>query len=113
MLDSSGPAGSLPTAQRDALVAMSMDSHAYGYLIAQAVMSRSDGYFELKEGSLYPALHRMERQKLLRATWSESDEGRRRKYYKLTPAGQKALDQMREDWARFSKGVDSVLRAAT
>ena len=55
----------------------------------------------------------MERQKLLRATWSESDEGRRRKYYKLTPAGQKALDQKREDWARFSKGVDSVLRAAT
>jgi PadR family transcriptional regulator len=85
----------------------------YGYLIAQAVMSRSDGYFELKEGSLYPALHRMERQKLLRATWSESDEGRRRKYYKLTSAGQKALNKKREDWSRFSKGVERVLRVGT
>ncbi len=89
------------------------DGPTYGYVIAQAVMSRSDGYFELKEGSLYPALHRMERQKLLSATWSESDEGRRRKYYKLTPAGRKALEKKREDWSRFSKGVESVLRAAT
>lgn len=89
------------------------DGPTYGYLIAQAVMSRSDGYFQLKEGSLYPALHRMERQKLLRSTWSESNEGRRRKYYKLTPAGRKALEKKRDEWSRFSKSVDSVLRAAT
>jgi PadR family transcriptional regulator len=83
----------------------------YGYLIAHAVMSRSDGYFELKEGSLYPAFHRMERQKLLKATWSESDEGRRRKYYKLTPAGQKSLEKKRDEWSKFSKSVNSVLGA--
>lgn len=83
----------------------------YGYLIAQAVMSRSEGYFELKEGSLYPALHRMERQKLLKSSWSESDEGRRRKYYKLTPAGQKSLNEKRDEWSRFSRSVNNVLGA--
>ena len=49
-----------------------------------------DGYFELKEGSLYPALHRLERQKLLRSSWREAD-GRRRKYYELTDAGRTEL----------------------
>lgn len=81
----------------------------YGYLIAQAVLSRSDGYFEIKEGSLYPALHRLDRQKLLKATWSVSDAGRRRKYYKLTPAGERTLEQKRDEWLRFSKSVNSVL----
>ncbi|MBI1785483.1 helix-turn-helix transcriptional regulator, partial [Candidatus Sumerlaeota bacterium] len=56
----------------------------YGYAITQTVLDQSRGYFDLKEGSLYPALHRMERQKLLAASWGESDQGRRRKYYKLT-----------------------------
>jgi len=62
----------------------------YGYEIAQTVTSRSKGYFELKEGSLYPALHRLEQQKLITSSWQEVD-GRRRKYYKLSFAGQRAL----------------------
>jgi DNA-binding PadR family transcriptional regulator len=72
-------------------------------------LAQSRGYFELKEGSLYPALHRMERQKLLAAYWEETPEGRRRKFYKLTPAGKKALEERREEWARFSAGVNGVL----
>lgn len=82
---------------------------SYGYAISQAVTERSGGYFDLKEGSLYPALHRLERQKLLKATWGESSEGRRRKYYKLTPAGRRELDKRRDEWARFSKAVHGVL----
>src|SRR5258708_35868948 len=62
----------------------------YGYEISQTVGGRSRGYFELKEGSLYPALHRLERQKMLSSFWREID-GRRRKYYELTLSGQKAL----------------------
>jgi PadR family transcriptional regulator len=58
----------------------------YGYEIAQAAMSESNGYFDLKEGSLYPALHRLEEQKYLSSFWREV-EGRRRKYYQLSAAG--------------------------
>jgi PadR family transcriptional regulator, regulatory protein PadR len=81
----------------------------YGYQIAQNVMSQSGEYFELKEGSLYPALHRLERQKLLRSFWIDSDEGRRRKYYRLTPKGREVLKAKREEWQRFSAGVNGVL----
>ena len=83
----------------------------YGYEITQEVISRSGGYFELTEGSLYPALHRLERQKLLAADWQEAD-GRRRKYYRLTAAGGKALTEKKAEWERFAKGVQGVLGTA-
>ena len=82
----------------------------YGYEIAQTVTGESNGYFDLKEGSLYPALHRLEQQKLLVAYWQEVD-GRRRKYYKLSAAGQKALQAKKTAWKAFSQGVDGVLGA--
>ena len=80
----------------------------YGYQITQQVISLSKGYFELKEGSLYPALHRLEREKLLKSEWREAD-GRRRKYYRLTSAGKKALADKKKDWSEFSRSVDGVL----
>ena len=83
----------------------------YGYRIAQAVMSRSEGYFDLKEGSLYPALHRMERSGWLSSYWEQTAEGRRRKYYKLTSEGQAELEKRRDDWKRFAASVDRVLGA--
>ncbi len=83
----------------------------YGYQIARTVMGQSRGYFELKEGSLYPALHRLERQKLLSSFWEETSEGRRRKFYRLTPAGRKTLKAKRRDWEAFSAGVSGVLSA--
>ena len=81
---------------------------SYGYEIVQTVLSRSGGQFELKEGSLYPALHRLERQKLLSSYWTEH-EGRRRKYYKLSAAGRKALAARRQEWQAFAQGVNGVL----
>ena len=83
---------------------------SYGYEITQTVLARTAGRFELKEGSLYPALHRLERQKLLTASWSEH-EGRRRKYYRLTVAGHKALATRREEWREFSAAVNGVMGA--
>lgn len=83
-------------------------SSSYGYEITQTVLSRSGGQFELKEGSLYPALHRLERQKLLSSYWSEHD-GRRRKYYQLTSAGRKTLAAKRAEWTAFAAGVNGVL----
>ena len=83
----------------------------YGYEIAQTVTSASAGYFDLKEGSLYPALHRLEQQKLLTAFWQEVD-GRRRKYYKLSAAGHKALAAKKTAWRTLSRGVEGVLGAS-
>jgi PadR family transcriptional regulator PadR len=80
----------------------------YGYEITQTVAERSKGYFDLKEGSLYPALHRMERRKLLRASWREAD-GRRRKYYELTDAGRAELAARKRSWQSFAAGVSGVL----
>ncbi len=85
---------------------------SYGYQIAQTVMGQSKGYFELKEGSLYPALHRMQRQKLLSCYWVDTEDSRRRKYYKLTPAGRRALAAKKKDWTQFAAGVDGVLGGA-
>jgi len=81
---------------------------SYGYEVTQTVLSRSGGRFELKEGSLYPALHKLEREKLLTAFWQEA-EGRRRKYYKLTAAGRKALGARKAAWQQFAAGLEGVL----
>ena len=85
---------------------------SYGYEISQTVSGRSQGYFDLKEGSLYPALHRLERQKLLSSYWQETD-GRRRKYYKLTATGRKTLEAKKAEWQEFAAGVQGVLGVGT
>jgi PadR family transcriptional regulator PadR len=87
------------------------DGPTYGYEIAQTVLARTGGRCELKEGSLYPALHRLERRKLLASSWSEH-EGRRRKYYRLTAAGRKVLDARRQEWREFATAVNGVLGAS-
>ena len=84
----------------------------YGYQIAQTVMAQSKGYFDLKEGSLYPALHRMERQNWLAAQWEDISEGRRRKFYRLTPAGRQVLEAKRSEWEQFASSVNAVLGSA-
>jgi transcriptional regulator len=83
---------------------------SYGYEIAQTVTGRSGGTFEMKEGSLYPALHKLERHKYLKAIWREAD-GRRRKYYELTDAGRLELAARKQSWHRFAAGINGVLGA--
>ncbi len=84
---------------------------SYGYQITQTAMAESGGYFELKEGSLYPALHRLERQQWLVSFWDQSDEGRRRKYYKITAQGRRSLKKKKDEWSRFTGAVKGVLGA--
>ena len=81
---------------------------SYGYEITETVLEQSGGRFDLKEGSLYPALHRLENDSLLTSYW-EIHDGRRRKYYKLTTVGEKALQERREEWKAFASGVNGVL----
>jgi transcriptional regulator len=81
----------------------------YGYEITQEVLKQSQGYFQMKEGSLYPALHRLERDRLLKSHWKNAESGRRRKYYKITASGKKSLKAKRAEWQEFSSGVEGIL----
>jgi len=81
----------------------------YGYEICKSVNARTQGYFDLREGSLYPALHRLERDGLLKSFWEMTEAGRRRKYYQITDAGAKVLARKRDDWRQFATAVERVL----
>jgi PadR family transcriptional regulator PadR len=85
---------------------------AHGYLIVKRLSARSAGEFELLEGTLYPALHRLEEAGLVASRWS-AENGRRRRVYRLTRRGRAALNQRIEEWRRFSGTVDLVLRGAS
>jgi DNA-binding PadR family transcriptional regulator len=80
----------------------------HGYLIARRLAEASGGALDLPEGTLYPALHRLESKKLLSSSWATVG-GRRRRVYDLTPAGEEALAQGRREWGSFAQAVDSVL----
>jgi PadR family transcriptional regulator, regulatory protein PadR len=84
----------------------------HGYAIAQRIQQVSDEVLRVEEGSLYPALHRMEQADWISAEWRVTNTGRRAKYYKLTPAGRKQLTQEEQAWGRVAGAVDKVLRFA-
>src|SRR6476660_6660101 len=79
------------------LLAILADDSAHGYAIIESLRERSGGLFDLPEGTVYPALHRLEGQGLLGSRWSE-DSGRRKKIYHLTPKGQQVLSKRQEEW---------------
>jgi transcriptional regulator len=84
----------------------------HGFGIALHIQSVSDGLLQVEEGSLYPALHRLERDKLVSAAWKVTGNKRRARYYKLTPAGRKWLGKAERNWDAMAKGVGRVLRFA-
>jgi DNA-binding PadR family transcriptional regulator len=81
---------------------------AHGYAIITALRDRSEGTFDLPEGTIYPALHRLEDAGLLISSWAETD-GRRRRVYGLTDKGAAALAAEQTEWRRFASGVHAVL----
>ena len=81
----------------------------YGYQMIVELARRSDHTFEMKEGTLYPVLHGLEKEGLVEAYQQEAPTGRVRKYYKLTQKGKKLLDEKRAEWEAFHHGVNSVL----
>jgi len=81
----------------------------YGYDIARQIRSLTDGVLHLKEGSLYPALHSMERDGWLAAEWLTVEHGPSRKYYRLTRKGRVALAKRRSEWREFRDAVDAVV----
>ncbi len=91
------------------ILQIASEGDTYGYAITQEAERRSGGYFELKEGSLYPALHRMERRGLLESFWEAKETGRRRKFYRITAEGTRSLEVQRASWQEFVRGVNGVL----
>jgi DNA-binding PadR family transcriptional regulator len=90
------------------LLAAVAETPAHGYLIVERLRSRSEGAFELSEGTIYPALYRLEGAGLLTSSWSRGS-GRRRRVYRLTRKGRAALNTGRQDWRGFARAVDAVL----
>ena len=81
----------------------------YGYQIARELEGRSEGYFEMKEGLLYPALHQMERDGLLKSEWRTVAGARRRKYYFITDKGRKVLASSVAEWTAFTEQLMRVI----
>lgn len=84
----------------------------HGYAISQRIQQISRDLFQVPEGSLYPALHRLEDRGWLQAKWEETDSGRDAKFYTLTRAGRKQLGVEMVNWERLSEAVTLILRAA-
>ena len=82
----------------------------HGWGISQRVQQTSDGIFEVNQGSLYPALQRLEKEGLISSDWDTTDNNRRARYYRLTATGRRALGVELESWRRFSAGIEAVLR---
>jgi PadR family transcriptional regulator PadR len=84
----------------------------HGYAIAQRIQQVSRDVLQVQQGSLYPALHRLENRKLLSAEWKESETGREAKFYSLTDKGRAQLKTETADWMRLSEAVGRILRIA-
>jgi PadR family transcriptional regulator, regulatory protein PadR len=80
----------------------------HGYAIVEQLRDQSEGAFDLAEGTVYPALYRLERAGLLSSRWTKA-EGRRRRVYRLTRRGRAELDRERKEWKSFADAVESVL----
>jgi transcriptional regulator len=84
----------------------------HGFGITLHIQTASQGLLRVEEGSLYPALHRLERDKLVKAEWKTTDNRRRARIYTVTAAGRKRLGEAEESWTALAKGVGRLLRYA-
>ena len=82
----------------------------HGWGISQRVQQISSGVLEVNQGSLYPALQRLEKDGLITSDWDTTDNNRRARYYRLTATGGRALGRELENWRRFAAGLEAVLR---
>ena len=83
----------------------------HGYAIARRIEELTESYLTVNEGSLYPTLHRLEREGAVTASW-EAASGRRRRCYRITPKGRGVLAALRREWREFSRSMDRVLEVA-
>ena len=94
------------------ILALLKDGDKYGYEMVETLARRSDNTFQLKEGTLYPLLHTLEKEGYVRSYSKTADNGRERKYYQLTTSGRGQLEHKEEEWRLFSEKVNAVLANA-
>ena len=85
----------------------------YGYQIIKEIEKRSEDVFSFKEGTLYPILHAFEKDGYVESYWQESEQGRKRKYYRITDKGRKVLVKSKEEWDAYSTAVKKVIKPQT
>lgn len=94
----------------DAIILTTIQSGtSHGYAIIQEIKSRSMGVFDLPEGTIYPALHRLENAGLVTSRWIYPPTGRKRRVYEISEAGEASLEKRRKDWRAFTRAVDLFL----
>ena len=91
---------------------LAVHGRLHGYAITSHIQGASQDLLRVEEGSLYPALHRMEQDGWVKAEWGTTEKNRHARLYALTPAGRRQLEQEQETWARLTLGVGRVLRYA-
>jgi len=91
------------------ILSLLSEREMYGYQLLREAERRSSSAFHLKEGTLYPALHQMERSGLLKGRWRDSETGRPRKYYSLTARGRRRAQSKRRQWFQISAAMRSIL----
>jgi transcriptional regulator len=84
----------------------------HGWAISERVQQVSSDVLQIQQGSLYPALHRLERRGWIKSNWGISDNNRRAKFYELTPAGKKQLTVETESWRKLTVAVTQILESA-
>jgi PadR family transcriptional regulator, regulatory protein PadR len=85
------------------------EKEMYGYELVKEMEKRSDYTLEVKEGTLYPALHKLEKQEYMESFWKESEKGPARKYYRITETGLQILEQKVTEWKNFVQTIDKVI----
>ena len=99
--------GTLPTLILEALIG----APSHGYRIAQQIKERSEGVLDFKEGTLYPALHKLESEELVQS-YDATENGRQRRYYRITKTGRETLARDRAEWRELSRAVTTILGEA-
>ncbi|MBS1821419.1 MAG: PadR family transcriptional regulator [Acidobacteria bacterium] len=103
----------LPQGTLDMLVLKALELEAmHGWAISERLQQISRDVIQVQQGSLYPALHRLERRGWIKANWAVSENNRRAKYYELTAKGHKQLATETSDWQKLTSAVDQILRMA-
>ena len=108
LTDKSPLSGSTPML----VLSLLKDGDKYGYEMVSELARRSNNTFQLKEGTLYPLLHTLEKNKLVSSYTRQTEKGRERKYYHLTDAGRNHLSRKEKEWRLFSEQVNAVLKLA-
>lgn len=91
------------------LLSLLSEGDRYGYDIIRELAARSENVFQMREGSLYPVLHRMEAQGWVKAYEKEAENGKKRRYYRITSSGKKQLTAERQQWEEFTGSVEKVI----